>query len=91
MTTYPSTFTAQLAQLDTPTTFLAKHEDGSFSIQWAGCFYGPAATLAEIANSELLTLAESTAASEETQWRTAAFTTCEIFGPTEDEDEQEDA
>ena len=75
MKTYPDTFVAQIAPLDTPTTLLLKHEDGSFSIQWAGCFYGPSDKLSDIANGDLLALAESVASSDSTEWRWRRFST----------------
>jgi hypothetical protein len=86
MTTYPATFTAKLAPLDTPTTFLVKHDDGSLSIQWAGCFYGPSENLADIASGDLLELAENTVSNDSAGWRTASFYTCDELGPIETEE-----
>lgn len=52
-----------------PVTDLIRYEDGRYAITWAGCLYGPADTLEEIANSTLLEEAKEAAQRPENRWR----------------------
>ena len=71
-------FTTEIIAIpDEKCTELVRNYNGTneVGIVWAGCFYGPADSIAKVANGDLLAKCEALLEEETTPWKPAKFVT----------------